>query len=75
MDLERYNSESEKQFNYWFDGLQALIAKYSIEPENTFNMDERGFLIGYLTKARRIFANAATKNKKHVSNRQDSSRE
>jgi hypothetical protein len=31
------------------------IEEYSILPENTYNMDEKGFLLRRTTKAKRIF--------------------
>jgi hypothetical protein len=31
------------------------IEEYGILPENTYNMDEKGFLLGRITKAKRIF--------------------
>ena len=32
------------------------MAEYDIQPQNIYNMDEKGFLIGFLLKARRIFS-------------------
>jgi hypothetical protein len=75
LDSDRFNAESNREFIYWFEGLQHKIEQYSILPENIYNMDEKGFLIGLLTKSRRIFTKAANSTKKEVRNRQDGSRE
>jgi hypothetical protein len=34
------------------------MEQYSIQPQNCYNIDEKGFLIGYLQKVRRIFPKA-----------------
>ena len=51
------------------------MAEYDIQPQNIYNMDEKGFLIGFLLKARRIVSKKAFEagRIKHVS--QDGSRE
>jgi len=33
--------------------------QYKIDPEDTYNMDEKGFLLGQLLKVKRIFSRAA----------------
>ena len=40
-----------------------------------YNIDEKGFLIGLLIKAKRVFTKAAFKTKALLSNLQDSNRE
>lgn len=46
------------------------MAQYNILPENTYNMDEKGFLIGILQKTKRIF----TKNTQIRGSGQDGNR-
>lgn len=55
IDSTRKNAESKEDFEYWFSLLSQKIEQYGIEPQNIYNMDEKGFLIGFLTKAKRIF--------------------
>jgi hypothetical protein len=38
--------------------------KYNIQPHNYYNMDEKGFLISYLQKVKRIFLKALMKKQK-----------
>jgi hypothetical protein len=38
-----------------FEVLQQKITQYDIAPENTYNMDEKGFAIGLLGKTKRMF--------------------
>lgn len=51
------------------------MKEYEIKPENTYNMDEKGVLIGFLTKAKRIVAKAVYEKKGILGNTQDGSRE
>ncbi|EME89604.1 uncharacterized protein MYCFIDRAFT_126750, partial [Pseudocercospora fijiensis CIRAD86] len=46
-------------YTKYFNKLQAKIKKYSIEPKNVYNIDKKGFIIGVLSKARRIFIKQA----------------
>lgn len=36
--------------------MASKMAQYDILPENTYNMDEKGFLIGVLQKTKRVFS-------------------
>jgi hypothetical protein len=49
--------------------------QYNIQPHNCYNMDEKGFLIGYLQKVRRIFPKALMEKQKLLGTSQDGSRE
>ena len=48
---------------------------YDIQPYNTYNMDEKGFLIGHLQKVQRIFPKALMKQQKLLRTGQDGTRE
>jgi mannose/fructose/N-acetylgalactosamine-specific phosphotransferase system component IID len=39
------------------------IKEYDVQPENMYNMDEKGFLIGILPKGKRIFSRQQYKKK------------
>ena len=58
-----------------FEKLQEKLRKYRISPSNTYNMDEKGFLIGLIMTMRRIVASAQLKTKKLLGASQDGSRE
>jgi hypothetical protein len=40
----------------YFEVLQQKITQYDIAPENTYNMDEKGFAIGVLGRTKRVFS-------------------
>jgi len=48
---------------------------YSIQPQNCYNMDEKGFLIGQHQKVSRIFPKALMQQQKLLGTGQDGSRE
>ena len=49
--------------------------QYNIQPHNCYNMDEKGFLIGYLQKVRKIFPKALMQQQKLLGTGQDGARE
>jgi hypothetical protein len=52
-----------------------MIKKHRIPPENIYNFDEKGFLIGLLQKARRIVPVSQLQNKRVRGSLQDGNRE
>jgi hypothetical protein len=60
--------------------LRLCIARqkmdqYSIQPQNCYNMDEKGFLIGHLQKVKRVFPKALMQQQRLLGTGQDGSRE
>jgi cell division septum initiation protein DivIVA len=55
--------------------LKAKIDEYQILPQNTFNMDEKGFGIGLQHKSRRIFTKASLESGSLNGSGQDGNRE
>jgi hypothetical protein len=51
------------------------MRQYEILPENTYNMDEKGFFVGIATRSKRVFSKAAYRRKEVTSALQDSNRE
>jgi hypothetical protein len=55
LDAAHKKADSTLYYQQYFDLIKAKIKQYEVEPENMYNMDEKGFLIGYLKKMRRIY--------------------
>jgi hypothetical protein len=55
IDKARKRADSALYYSLYFELIGQKITQYSILPENTYNMDEKGFLIRFLQKARRVF--------------------
>jgi hypothetical protein len=75
LDLARHRADSKASYEHYFGVLSARIKKYDILPENMYNMDEKGFLIGRLQKTQRVFTKDLYKQGKLVGVGQDGSRE
>jgi hypothetical protein len=50
IDCSRHNANSEVKYRLYFDLLSSKISEYSIEPRHTYNIDEKGFLLGIVTR-------------------------
>ena len=74
IDLSRTKADLERSYTFYFELLGDKIKQYDIQVQDMFNMDEKGFLIGYLTKARRIFTKQALESKRILGPAQDGNR-
>ena len=48
-------------YEYYFDLIKRKIAQYDVEPQNMYNIDEKGFSLGSMTKQHRVFTKDAVK--------------
>jgi hypothetical protein len=51
------------------------MREYNVEPRHAYNIDEKGFLIGLLTRSKRAFSRQIWESKQVTGALQDSSRE
>ena len=56
LDHNRSRADSAFKYSLYFELLKKKIEQYHIEPQHVYNMDEKGFLIGVLSKMKRIFS-------------------
>ena len=58
MGLDHNRSRADSAFKYtlYFELLRKKIEQYEVEPQHIYNMDEKGFLVGILSKMKRIFS-------------------
>ena len=71
IDLERHKADSESSYKQYFTVLKQKRIEYKIQPHNCYNIDEKGFLIGHLQKAKRIFLKALIRTRKLLGTGQD----
>ncbi|KAF1922586.1 uncharacterized protein M421DRAFT_77728 [Didymella exigua CBS 183.55] len=73
MDSNRHYAELYTKYKQYFNILYSKINEYNVELENTYNIDEKGFIIGVISRLKRVF----NKHKKGFTIRacQDGSRE
>ena len=55
--------------------MNTKVSDYEILPKNTYNIDEKGFMLGALLKIRRIFTRAEFERGSLLSAGQDGSRQ
>ena len=56
LDHNRARADSAYKYAKYFELLRKKLEQYQVEPQNIYNMDEKGFLIGILSKMKRIFS-------------------
>ena len=75
MEAGRHHADSYEKYVLYFDLLLSKIKEHEVEPENTYNMDEKGFMIGVIKKGKRIFDKALYGKKQYSQSSHDGNRE
>jgi hypothetical protein len=75
MDRVRHEADSEVKYKYHFNLLHSKMEEYNILAENTYNMDEKGFMIGQTGRSKRVFSKELYERKEVRDSLQDGSRE
>jgi hypothetical protein len=56
MDNDCHQADLEDKYKLYFDLLGDKMKEYDIEPRQTYNMDEKGFLTGVIGRSKRVFS-------------------
>ena len=75
MDLQRYSADSGDKYKVYLEQLGSKIDSYEVEAEHTYNMDEKGFMIGAVGRQKRILSKRLFKKKQFKQMLQDGNRE
>jgi hypothetical protein len=75
MDSHRHQADSGDKYSLYFKLLSEKMAQYGVEPRHTYNMDEKGFLIGITGRSKRVFSRQMWEKKEVRAALQDGSRE
>jgi hypothetical protein len=75
MDRQRHIADSGDKYKLYYDALRDKIEFYKIEPAHTYNMDEKGFMVGAVGRQKRIFSKRQYKKKAFKQMLQDGNRE
>ncbi|KAF1929313.1 uncharacterized protein M421DRAFT_136157, partial [Didymella exigua CBS 183.55] len=75
MASERHAADSYSKYSLYFDMLELKISEKGIEPEHTYNMDEKGFMIGKIGKQKQVFSRTSYSNKRFRQALEDGNRE
>ena len=71
MDANRHNADSYAKYKLYFDLLQSKIAQYNVDAEHTYNMDEKGFMIGVTSRTKHVFSRRMWEKKEVKASIQD----
>jgi len=75
IDRQRHLADSPFKYRLYFDMLHSRMQYYEIRPENTYNMDEKGFFVGVAKPSKRVFTKALWASKEARATVQDGNRE
>ncbi len=75
MDANRPAADSGDKYRQYFDLVEEKIVRYDVEPENRYNMDEKGFMIGAVGRTKRVFSKRQYKKKQYRQSLQGGNRE
>ena len=75
MESVRHQADSGEKYKQYFDLLHRKMAEHKVLPENTYNMDEKGFIIGVISRAKRCFDRVLYKKKQNKQSQHDGNRE
>jgi hypothetical protein len=56
MDCICHEADLEAKYKLYFDLLYQKIWKYNVDPVYTYNMDEKGFLVGITGRSKQVFS-------------------
>ncbi|RYN88163.1 hypothetical protein AA0119_g12098 [Alternaria tenuissima] len=73
MDANRHAADSSTKYKLYFELLQHKIAEYNVDAEHTYNMDEKGFMIGITGRSKRVFSRRMWEKKEVRATLQDAS--
>jgi hypothetical protein len=74
MDTDRHDADNSERYRAYFELLHTRTTEFNVLPENTYNMDEKGFMTGVIGKSKRVFDKVLHKEGRfkqasHVGNR------
>jgi hypothetical protein len=75
IDRNRHQADSEERYKLYFDLLHSKMREYNVDACNTYNMDEKGFLVSITTRLKLIFTRAIWASKERTAAVQDGNRE
>jgi hypothetical protein len=58
MDATRYTADSYIKYKSYFDLLHGKMEEHETLPENSYNKDKKGFMIGVIRRSKRTFTRA-----------------
>jgi hypothetical protein len=74
MNCNSHKADSKDNYKAHFDLLHSKIWEYEVEPENIYNMDEKGFLMSIASCSKHVFSKQFWEQKRVTAAVQENSR-
>ena len=74
MDATRHKADSYFKYKQYFELLHGKMEEHEVLPHNSYNMDEKGFMIGVIRNSKRVFTRSQWERKEVTAALQDGSR-
>jgi len=74
MDATRHKADSYFKYKQYFELLHGKMEEHEVLPHNSYNMDEKGFMIGVIGNSKRVFTRSQWERKEVTAALQDGSR-
>ena len=55
MESSCHKADSAKKYKLYFQLLYLKIKEHKVLPENTYNIDKKGFIIRVIRRSKRVF--------------------
>jgi hypothetical protein len=75
LDSDRKKANSAYKYKLYFEFIGRKIEQYNLTPDQIYNMDEKGFMLGVSTKEQRIFTRRKYEQGGYKQHLQDENRE
>ena len=75
MEGNRHMADNGERYRLYFDLLSRKIKEFDVLPRDTYNMDEKGFMIGVIGKTKRVFDKVLYKKRQYKQASHDANRE
>ena len=64
IDRSRHQADPQSKYSLYFELLRSKLSQYDIEPRHIYNIDEKGFMLGVLTRLKQVFSRRLYKKRK-----------
>ena len=75
MESSRHEADNGERYRLYFDLLTKKVEEFDVLPRDTYNMDEKGFMIGVIGKSKRVFDKVLYKERRYQQAAHGGSRE
>ena len=75
MESRRHEADGGERYRLYFDLLAKKVREFEVLPRDTYNMDEKGFMLGVIGKTKRVFDKVLYKQRRYKQPSHDANRE